>query len=90
MSIVTLSKSVGSLNELQLMDQAFHDPSVLDEPIGDVMGPAMPMVGIGEPVSRGVKCLDTANAVLVLEGGHPIGVLTRADVLSFLASRSPG
>jgi predicted transcriptional regulator len=28
--------------------------------------------------------------VLVLEGGHPVGVLTRADVLSFLATRSPG
>jgi predicted transcriptional regulator len=26
----------------------------------------------------------------VLEGGHPVGVLTRSDVLSFLASRSPG
>jgi predicted transcriptional regulator len=37
-----------------------------------------------------VRCLDTATAVLVLEGGHPIGVLTRADVLSFLAARSPG
>jgi cystathionine beta-synthase len=80
----------GTLNELQLMDQAFHDPSVLDRPIREVMGAAMPMVGIGEPVSRVVKCLDTSNAVLVLEGGHPIGVLTRADVLSFLASRSPG
>jgi predicted transcriptional regulator len=27
---------------------------------------------------------------LVLEGGHPVGVLTRSDVLSFLAARSPG
>jgi cystathionine beta-synthase len=80
----------GAINELQLMDQAFHDPSVLDRPIGEVMGPAMPMVGIGEPVSRVVKCLDSASAVLMLEGGHPIGVLSRADVLSFLASRSPG
>jgi predicted transcriptional regulator len=27
--------------------------------------------------------------VLVLDGGHPIGVLTRSDVLGFLAARSP-
>jgi cystathionine beta-synthase len=80
----------GTVNELDLMDRAFRDPSVLDRPIGDVMGPAMPMVGVGEPVPRVVRCLDTATAVLVLEGGHPIGVLTRADVLSFLAARSPG
>jgi hypothetical protein len=25
----------------------------------------------------------------VLDGGHPIGVLTRSDVLGFLATRSP-
>jgi len=80
----------GTVNELDLMDRAFRDPSVLDRPIDDVMGPAIPMVGIGEPVARVVRCLDAATAVLVLEGGHPIGVLTRADVLSFLAARSPG
>ena len=50
----------------------------------------MPMVGVGEPVSALVGQLDRAASVLVLEGGHPVGVLTRADVLSFLASRSPG
>jgi len=26
----------------------------------------------------------------VLDGGHPVGVLSRSDVLSFLAARSPG
>jgi cystathionine beta-synthase len=54
------------------------------------MEPAMPMVGIGETVSDVVDRLDTASSVLVLDGGHPIGVLTRSDVLSFLAARSPG
>jgi predicted transcriptional regulator len=37
-----------------------------------------------------VECLDQGNAVLVLDGGHPIGVLTRYDVLAFLATRTPG
>jgi cystathionine beta-synthase len=49
----------------------------------------MPMVGIGETVSDVVDRLDTSSSVLVLDGGHPIGVLTRSDVLSFLATRSP-
>ena len=48
------------------------------------------MMGIGETVSDVVERLDTATSVLVLEGGHPIGVLTRQDVLQFLASRAPG
>ncbi|HLM17345.1 MAG TPA: CBS domain-containing protein, partial [Acidimicrobiia bacterium] len=80
----------GVVNELDLMDRAFGDASVLDRPVKEIMSPAMPMVGIGEPVSALVAQLDRASSVLVLEGGHPVGVLTRSDVLSFLASRSPG
>jgi cystathionine beta-synthase len=80
----------GTLSELELMDKAFRDPSVLDRPVAQVMEPAMPMMGVGETVSDVVERLDTATSVLVLEGGHPIGVLTRQDVLQFLASRAPG
>ena len=80
----------GTLSELELMDKAFRDPTVLDRPASEVMEPAMPMVGIGETVSDVVDRLDTASSVLVLDGGHPIGVVTRSDVLSFLAARSPG
>jgi cystathionine beta-synthase len=80
----------GTLSELQLMDKAFRDPSVLDRPVGQVMEPAMPMIGVGETVSDVVDRLDTGTSVLVLDGGHPIGVLTRQDVLQFLASRAPG
>jgi cystathionine beta-synthase len=96
--IVSVSKELplaakevsGTLSELELMDKAFRDPTVLDRPAGEVMEPAMPMVGIGETVSDVVDRLDAASSVLVLDGGHPIGVLTRSDVLSFLAARSPG
>jgi cystathionine beta-synthase len=85
------SKEVsGTLSELELMDKAFRDPSVLDRPVRELMEPAMPMVGIGETVTDVVDRLDRASSVLVLDGGHPIGVLTRQDVLSFLASRAPG
>ncbi len=80
----------GTLDELSLMDRAFSDPSVLDRPAGELMGPPMPMIGVGRPVSRLVEHLDRAPAVLVLDGGHPVGVLSRSDVLAFLAARSPG
>jgi cystathionine beta-synthase len=80
----------GTLSDLELMDKAFRDPEVLDRPVGEVMEPAMPMLGIGETVSAVVACLDTAPSVLILDGGHPIGVVTRQDVLQFLAARSPG
>ena len=79
---------VGTLRELELMDLTFRDDGVLDRPIADVMSPPMPMLGIGEPVARVVACLEQGPSVLVLDGGHPIGVLTRSDVLSYLAERT--
>ena len=80
----------GALDELSLMDLAFRDPAVLDRPVAEVMSPAMPMIGIGQPVPRVVEQLDRAPALLVLDGGHPVGLLSRSDVLSFLASRAAG
>jgi cystathionine beta-synthase len=80
----------GTLSELELMDRAFRDPGVLERPAGDVMEPPMPMVGIGETVTDVVEALDRGPAVLVLDGGHPVGLLTRQDVLSFLVQRTAG
>jgi cystathionine beta-synthase len=79
---------VGTLRELELMDLAYRDPSVLDQKVSEIMTPPMPMVGIGEPVGRMVECLDQGPSVLILDGGHPIGVLTRSDVLGFLAANT--
>src|SRR4029079_15785260 len=79
----------GTLRELELMDLAVRDPVVLDHPIDEIMDPPMPMIGIGEGVARVVECLDAGPSVLVLDGGHPIGVLTRSDRLGFLATRAP-
>jgi cystathionine beta-synthase len=80
----------GAVHELELMDRVYRDPGVVDRPVHDIMSPAMPIVGIGEPVNRVVECLEQRPAVLVLDGGHPIGVLTRSDLLEFLATRTPG
>jgi cystathionine beta-synthase len=79
---------VGTVRDLELMDLGFRDAEVLERPIGDIMSPPMPMLGIGEPVARVVECLDAQPSVLAVDGGHPIGVLTRADVLNFLAART--
>jgi cystathionine beta-synthase len=80
----------GTLSELELMEKVFRDPSVLERPVGEVMEPAMPMIGVGETVSDVVDRLQAGSSVLVLEGGHPVGILARQDVLQFLASRAPG
>ena len=79
---------VGTLRELELMDLAFRNQDVLDRPVSEIMSGPMPMIGIGEPVARVVECLDAQASLMVLNGGHPIGVLTRSDALGFLAART--
>jgi cystathionine beta-synthase len=57
--------------------------------VGEVMGPPLPTVGAGEPVELAVSRMEAGGAVLVLDAGHPVGILTRSDVLSSLVGR-PG
>jgi cystathionine beta-synthase len=49
------------------------------------MSPKLPQVGSGEPVAAAVEALQQADAVIVLEDGRPAGVLSRQDLLAFLA-----
>ncbi len=76
---------LGAVQDRELMDRAFADPAILDRPIMEVMGPPLPTLGSGEAVEMAVARLETAPAVLVLDAGHPVGILSRSDVLEFLA-----
>jgi cystathionine beta-synthase len=83
---VVLAEVVGAVTERDLMDRAFADPGLLDRPVGEVMGDSLPTIGAGEPVNVAVIRLEASPAVLVLDRGHPIGVMTRSDVLAALAA----
>ena len=77
------SRGLGREMALAIAD-AGADADALDGPVGDVMGPPLPTVGIGEPVDTAIERLEQASAALVLDGGHPVGVITRSDVLGRL------
>jgi cystathionine beta-synthase len=76
----------GAVDELDLMDAAYRDPTVLDQPVEQVMGPKLPTIGVGQQLSKAVEMLDRSPALLVLAGGRPLTVLTRTDVLTFLSA----
>jgi cystathionine beta-synthase len=78
----------GSLSELGLLEATTRDSSVLDLRVKDIADPSLPMVGVGMSVSELTRLLSTTAGVLILNGGHPVGVLTRSDLLSFLEKRS--
>jgi cystathionine beta-synthase len=50
--------------------------------VGRVMEEPLPMLGVTEPVADAVELLRSCDALLVLDDGRPVGVLTRQDLLS--------
>ncbi len=73
----------GAVDELELMEAVFRDPSVMTTPVEKVMGPPLPTIGIGQKIERAVEMLASAPALLVLSGGRPLSVLTRTDLLGY-------
>jgi cystathionine beta-synthase len=83
---VVLGEVVGSVTEVGLLDRVLQDPGVLERPVGEAIDPPFPTVGLGEPIDAAVETLETAPAALVLDGGHPVAVISRADVLRQLSA----
>ena len=76
----------GAVSELFLMEQAFGG-DVLSKTVEEVMAPALPTIGVGEPIELAVHRLDSAPALLVLDGGRPRTIISRGDVLSYLQAQ---
>ncbi len=82
---VALAEVVGTVSDRHLLEMALGDPGIIDRPLGEVMDPPLPMIGTGETVDVAAARLSAATAVLVIDGGSPTGILTRSDLLDFLA-----
>jgi len=84
---VMTAEVVGAVIERELLDAVFGDRTALDRPLGEHMSPPLPMVGAGEPLPVAMAALEGASALLVLDDGKPAGIVTRSDLLGFLAHR---
>jgi cystathionine beta-synthase len=83
---VEVQSVAGSVQERGLLDQLFRNPDVLSAKISTVMDGPFPLVDANEEVERVVPMLASgAPAVLVQRDGAIIGVVTRADVLEYVA-----
>jgi cystathionine beta-synthase len=76
---------VGSIQERDLLERVFRDPDALQADVAEVMGPPLPLVEADDPIEAAFDRLQTASAVVVAQRGRTRGVITRADLLEFLA-----
>ena len=72
---------VGSVSERGLLGALFGQRGRPADAVASVMEAPLPMLGATEPVAKAVEVLVDGDALLVLDDGKPVGVLTRQDLL---------
>ena len=78
--------TVGTLYDSDILKAVLEDSSVLDRPVESLMSDPLPVVPSHEPADHVTRLLTARNpAVLVRENGSVIGILTRFDMLQFIA-----
>ena len=84
----SLADVIGSLNERVLLDRIFRDPDALGEDVAAAMQPPLGAVEMTDSVDQVFTDLrDQRQAVVVVRDGKPEAVLTRSDLLEYLAHR---
>jgi cystathionine beta-synthase len=82
----SLTDIVGSLQERGLLDRIFKNPDALNEDVAAAMQPPLAAVDSGETVDTVFSALTNGSpAVVVASAGKPAGMLTRSDLLEYLA-----
>src|SRR5574340_69322 len=76
----------GSVSERELLSAVFEGRAALADPIAKHMSEPFPLIGAGEPVSAATKALGDTDALMVVDDGKPVGVITRHDLLGFISA----
>jgi cystathionine beta-synthase len=82
-----VTQFVGSIRDRELLERVFRDPDALQADVAEVMAPPIPFVEWDQPIEAAFAQLEQAPAVLVAKAGQVLGVLTRSDLLDFIAHR---
>ncbi len=79
---------VGSIQERTLLDRIYRDPSVVTTSVSTAMDAPFARVAAGAPIEEAFEALLGGEpALMIVEGELPVGVITRSDLLEFVARR---
>jgi cystathionine beta-synthase len=77
---------VGSISEKGLLDRAYRDPQDVERTVGEVMDAPLPLVETSATLDEAFALLSGgANALVAVRGERPAGVVTKLDILEYLA-----
>ncbi|WP_448059369.1 cystathionine beta-synthase [Cellulomonas hominis] len=81
---VKIGEVAGAVSERELLDAVFSGAAELSDRVDRHMSAPLPLVGSGESVDSAREALQSSDALMVVDDGQPVGVLTRHDLLAFL------
>src|SRR5205823_6595499 len=79
-------KLVGSIQERTLLDRVYRDPGLIETTVGAAMDGPFPTITAGAHVDEAFNALlGGATALVVMDQDRPVGIITRLDLLEFMA-----
>jgi cystathionine beta-synthase len=82
----SLADVIGSLQDRDLLDRVFKNPDALHEDVANAMQPPLATIDVRDSLDEVFPTLTgRTNAVVVAREGRPVGVITRSDLLEYLA-----
>ncbi|WP_404437942.1 cystathionine beta-synthase [Microbacterium aerolatum] len=82
---VMMGEVIGTVDERGLLDLLFRNAAKPTDAVGTHVGEGLPLIGIHAPVDQARIALAEADALLVTVDGRPHTVLTRQDLIAYLA-----
>ena len=79
---------IGSLQERGVLERVFRNADAMSEDVAVAMQPPFGIADVNDTLDRVFQDLSgRREAVLVADGARPVAILTRSDLLEFLAAR---
>ena len=84
--VIDKGKPVGTIIDNDLLSAVLEDNKKFDSPVRDLMKPSYPVLGAAAPIEHAIDFLKKKDsAVLIEEDHHIVGILTRYDVIEYMA-----
>jgi cystathionine beta-synthase len=83
------TRMVGSIQERTLLDRVYRDPTLVESAVGAAMDPPFPTIARTAEMDDAFDILLAgAPALVVTDHDQPVGMITKLDLLEFVAQHS--
>ncbi|MBI5217093.1 MAG: cystathionine beta-synthase [Ignavibacteriae bacterium] len=84
--VIEKGRAIGTVTDNDLMSTVLENSSSLDKLVKEMMEPAFPTIGMDSPIEHAIDFLKKKDSAVLIEDNHKLaGILTRYDVIEYLA-----